>query len=84
MEDRLGRCDPQDRARVQGIFQNGAFQASWRSDIRGGVNTKRMKFRINGHSEEVAFACYPLSEGIVDPAFNTVGMMIQHFSSHAL
>ena len=41
-------------------------------EIRGGVIIKRMTFRINGNSEEVATYVYPLSEGIINPTFKPV------------
>jgi hypothetical protein len=41
-------------------------------EVRGGVIIKRMMFRINGSSEEVACDIYPLSESIVNPAFKPV------------
>jgi hypothetical protein len=47
------------------------------NEIRAGVSIKRMIFRINGSSEEVAFYVYPLSEGIINPAFGMVGLMIE-------
>lgn len=46
-------------------------------EVRGGINIKRMKFRVNGGFEEVTYSCYPLSEGIINPAFGMVGLMIQ-------
>jgi hypothetical protein len=47
------------------------------AEIRGGVNVKRMMFRINGNFEEVAYRVYPLSEGIVNPKYGMIGLMIQ-------
>jgi hypothetical protein len=41
-------------------------------EIRGGVTIKRMMFKINGSSEEVACFIYPLSEGIINPAYRPV------------
>jgi hypothetical protein len=46
-------------------------------EIRGGISIKRMMFRINGRFEEVTFCVYPLSEGIVNPKYNMVGLLIE-------
>lgn len=46
-------------------------------EIRGGVTVKRMMFRVDGRSEEVGLYLYPLSEGVVNPEFTMVGLMIQ-------
>jgi hypothetical protein len=35
-----------------------------------------MPFRVNGVSEEVAFSVYPVSEGIVNPDFGIVGLLL--------
>lgn len=45
--------------------------------LRGAVTIKRLPFRIAGRPEDVAFISRPLSEGIIDPTFAMVGMMIQ-------
>lgn len=48
--------------------------------LRGGVVVKRVPFWINGVGlVEVAFYGYPVSEGIVDPRFSFVGLMLQKF-----
>ena len=46
-------------------------------EIRGSINIKRMMFRINGQPEEIVYRVYPLSEGIVNPKYGMVGLMIQ-------
>ena len=45
-------------------------------EIRGGVGVKQMGFRINGRPDQVACSVYPLSEGIINPAYNMVGLLI--------
>ena len=47
------------------------------NEVRGGVGVKRMTFQVNGRPEEVAFAVYPLSEGIINRAYGAVGLMIR-------
>ena len=47
------------------------------NEIRGGVGIKRMMFRVNGRDEEVAFAVYPISEGIINRTYGAVGLMIK-------
>jgi hypothetical protein len=47
------------------------------NEVRGGVGIKRMMFQVKGRAEEVAFAVYPLSEGIINRAYGAVGLMIR-------
>lgn len=48
--------------------------------LRGGVVVKRVPFWTAGAgAAEVAFYGYPVSEGIVDPRFGFVGLMLQKF-----
>jgi hypothetical protein len=46
-------------------------------EIRGGIGIKRMMFRVCDSDEEVAVSVYPLSEGIINPAYSIIGLMIQ-------
>ncbi len=45
--------------------------------VRGGVSVREQTFRMHGAEDvRIAFYGYPLSEGIIDPAFGMVGLMI--------
>ena len=45
--------------------------------VRGGVSVREQIFRMQGAEDvRVAFYGYPLSEGIIDPEFGIVGLMI--------
>ena len=46
-------------------------------EIRGGASIKRMKFRVNGVSEEVATWIAPVSEGVINPAFTLVALRME-------
>lgn len=47
------------------------------SEIRGGVGVKRMMFWVNECPEEVTFSVYPISEGIINPTYAMIGVLIQ-------
>jgi len=53
----------------------------WVDDIlRGGVVVKRLPFWLAGNGPvEVAFYGYPVSEGVANPEFGFLGLMIQKF-----
>jgi len=45
--------------------------------VRGGVSVREQMFRVRGAGDTpIAFYGYPLSEGIIDPEFGMVGLMI--------
>jgi hypothetical protein len=45
--------------------------------VRGGVSVREQTFRVRGAANvPIAFYGYPLSEGIIDPEFGMVGLMI--------
>lgn len=44
--------------------------------VRGGVSVREQAFRVRGDAAQVAFYGYPLSEGIINPDFGMVGLMI--------
>jgi hypothetical protein len=45
--------------------------------VRGGVSVREQTFRVRGAEDTpIAFYGYPLSEGIIDPEFGMVGLMI--------
>jgi hypothetical protein len=46
-------------------------------EVRGGIGIKRMMFRVCDSNEEVAVSVYPVSEGIINPAYSFIGLMIQ-------
>jgi hypothetical protein len=46
-------------------------------EIRGGASVKRMTFRVNGSTEEVATWVAPVSEGLVNPDFAMVAPRIE-------
>lgn len=47
------------------------------NEVRGGIGIKRMMFRVCDSDEEVAVSVYPVSEGIINPAYSIVGLLIQ-------
>ena len=45
--------------------------------VRGGVSVREQTFRVRGAEDTpIAFYGYPLSEGIIDPEFGMIGLMI--------
>ncbi len=44
--------------------------------VRGGVSVREQMFRVRGEAAPIAFYGYPLSEGIINPDFGMVGLMI--------
>lgn len=49
-------------------------------ELRGGVVVKRLPFWIAGHGmTDVAFYGHPVSEGVVNPEFGFLGLMLQKF-----
>jgi hypothetical protein len=89
--DRLARAGGTSSLSLEPPFPDYRFQAAspviverhfaWVDDqLRGGVIIKRLPFWIASQGvREVAFYKYPVSEGIVNPEFGFLGLMIQKF-----
>ncbi len=53
-----------------------SFLALDRGQVRGGYHLKYQQFAIHGVIETVAFIQFPVSEGLVDPSYKMVGVLL--------